>query len=511
VTIAHHLELALARIANLDAARAALLAAWALAPQERLSRLVERADALRPVVTLPLELANLGCGAAAKAPDVLARIAPDPRVAHVLLELLASPPWRANPSLPFWRACCARIVATRDARILAKLEQVALAYPKTIPTTVGHKVAGYLNKAALALRDEIARVPPLDERALAACDALERALDVPARAKPTQGAQIVDVLLQAVYDAPLDDGPRLVLADHLMQRGDARGEFISLQLARVNGRADDTTRVRELELLAQSNGQWTGRIGLALEASRFVFHRGFVAYAQLPRTKNTLHEFAGDPAWHTVELFDVSWTSTLKRDRVALARMIERSPGVRGVIGVPATFLATLPTFVLAKLERLDIGALDTSFVLGWLERAARPRSLSIAEPYEHGELHALLASPQLARLEQLVLSTLQPQTWLARVEATPLPRFVIEMSNLRVELERVGDRFGKATIRQLRGHWSGFPEAVMRHIAQTLRDRAFVVDLSTPFYPGMQIAQTATTHWPTREGVVDDLDLLGR
>ena len=510
MTIAQHLETALARIADLDAARAELCAAWALAPQERLARLVERADARRAVVTFPPGLASLGSEAAAKAPAVLARIAPDPRVAHVLLDLLAKPPWRANPSLPFWRACCVRIVFTRDARILAKLEQVALAYPKTIPTTVGHKVAGYLNKAELALRDEIARIPKLDERALDACTALEAALGVPARAKRTQGAEIVDELLAAVYATPTDDGPRLVLADHLMQRGDPHGELINLQLARAGGRADDTTRARELELLAQSNGQWAGRIGLAFEAARFVFHRGFVGYAQLPRTKGTLREFAADPAWNTVEILDVFWTRMLERDRTALARIIEQSPGVRAVLGVPAKFLATLSPAAHAKLERLAIGALDTRFVRSWLDRSRSPRSLAIDEP-EPAELEALLASPQFARLEQLVLSTLQPQSWLARIEATPVPRFVIVISNLRVELERVGARFERATVRQPRGHWSGFPEAVMRHIVQTLRDREVIVDVRKPFYPGMAIGQTRTDNWPTRDGVVDDLGLLGR
>lgn len=50
-----------------------------------------------------------------------------------------------------------------------------------------------------------------------------------------------DELFLNVYRAPGDDGPRLVLADHLQQEGDPRGEFIALQFdtsARARKRAD---------------------------------------------------------------------------------------------------------------------------------------------------------------------------------------------------------------------------------------------------------------------------------
>jgi uncharacterized protein (TIGR02996 family) len=49
-----------------------------------------------------------------------------------------------------------------------------------------------------------------------------------------------DALLAAVIAAPDDDGPRLVLADYLIQRGDPRGELIVVQckLARDGLRAD---------------------------------------------------------------------------------------------------------------------------------------------------------------------------------------------------------------------------------------------------------------------------------
>ncbi len=39
-------------------------------------------------------------------------------------------------------------------------------------------------------------------------------------------------LFAEVYARPDDDAPRLVLADHLLELGDPRGEFLALQLAK---------------------------------------------------------------------------------------------------------------------------------------------------------------------------------------------------------------------------------------------------------------------------------------
>ena len=43
---------------------------------------------------------------------------------------------------------------------------------------------------------------------------------------------MIDALYAAVFAAPADDGPRLVLADALQEAGDPRGEFLSLALDR---------------------------------------------------------------------------------------------------------------------------------------------------------------------------------------------------------------------------------------------------------------------------------------
>jgi len=85
--------------------------------------------------------------------------------------------------------------------------------------------------------------------------------------KPGVIAPKQDPLL-AVYAEPADLGRRQVLADVLLEQGDPRGEFISLQLARASPK-------RQKALLKQHSNKWLGRLQPLAEDP--VFEDGFVA------------------------------------------------------------------------------------------------------------------------------------------------------------------------------------------------------------------------------------------
>ncbi len=77
-------------------------------------------------------------------------------------------------------------------------------------------------------------------------------------------------LLAAVMARPDDDGPRLVYADWLSERGDPRGEFISIQCAPPR----EDLEAREAELLSAHSRHWLG--GLGDDVLQATFRRGFV-------------------------------------------------------------------------------------------------------------------------------------------------------------------------------------------------------------------------------------------
>ncbi len=100
-----------------------------------------------------------------------------------------------------------------------------------------------------------------------------------------------DALFAAVYANPFADAPRAVLADHLMEAGDPRGEFIALQLQKPKG-----TLRRERQLLEAHESDWLGPLAHVVLPMSNEWERGF-----LSATHARLHgETVGDPRWATV-------------------------------------------------------------------------------------------------------------------------------------------------------------------------------------------------------------------
>ncbi|MEO8551940.1 MAG: TIGR02996 domain-containing protein [Kofleriaceae bacterium] len=98
-------------------------------------------------------------------------------------------------------------------------------------------------------------------------------------------------LFDAVYANLDDDAARLVLADHLSQLGDPRGELIALQCV-VEPTAEQHARAEHL--LAHHASRWLRAAGLQVVASRY--ERGFPVAVELtidPRS-------AGAPVWRTI-------------------------------------------------------------------------------------------------------------------------------------------------------------------------------------------------------------------
>ncbi|GMU58554.1 MAG: hypothetical protein AMXMBFR34_03170 [Myxococcaceae bacterium] len=107
-------------------------------------------------------------------------------------------------------------------------------------------------------------------------------------------------LFQQVYEAPSDDGRRRVLADHLLQEGDPRGELIMLQFdtsARARKRAD--------KLLERHRQAFLEPLRPVVVPGTDAWERGFLV-ACSARLDGGL---AGCPAWATVRRLGVALTS----------------------------------------------------------------------------------------------------------------------------------------------------------------------------------------------------------
>lgn len=269
-----------------------------------------KADAL----DVPRLFAAVGGGKSAVAAERVTLLAKwkDPRVVDGVLALLAAPPYRAQTALPFFRACAAALVASEDPRARPALEDLSARYKSILETSVGDVVASLLHRSAQSM-DQVKPGPlTADLEALAArleakfSDA--RAAEVRRATTRATAARDDNALLDAIYAAPDDDGPRLVFADALTERGEVRGEFISLQLQRARGTHSRAQFSRERALLADPKQRMAFCLPLA-RGGRATLARGFpVALDLEPRAAKHL---VGLPALRTVsELTFVQALST---------------------------------------------------------------------------------------------------------------------------------------------------------------------------------------------------------
>lgn len=315
----------------------------------------EKLDESGDALDVPRLLAAVGKArspVAAVRVEVLAR-RNDPRVVAGLLALLEAPPYRARTATGFFRAACAALGASGDPRARDGLADLAGRYRGIVETTMGVEVAALCRRTAAEMGEVApAELTPEDERRLAELEALfpgETAASAGAAAATTRRRRSDAELLAEVYRAPDDDGPRLVFADVLSERGDPRGELIALQVARARGTATPDGRRRERELLldAKRRAGW----GLPLSAGgECTLERGFPAFVELQaRSARTL---IGNDAWATVRS-----VAGLHRLSAKGARDLMRAPQmvrVREVSGVTSELLDALE----APLPWTTLGAL---------------------------------------------------------------------------------------------------------------------------------------------------------
>ncbi len=204
---------------------------------------------LRALRTLPF-------GEAAKIVDAIA--APqDPRVLPEVLALLQDPPWVSSSSHKFWRGILKLLVAQHDPRAPQAIVAVDLQRIMGGGWAADH-LQEIVQRAAAKMKDEVPATTAEDDRA---CVDLE--------ARLAQRTRAGEDLLARIQANPADDGLRSVWADSLLERGDPRGEFVTLQLARRRGEATEAQRKREAQLVAEHDAEWLGGLSVAVAEHRF--------------------------------------------------------------------------------------------------------------------------------------------------------------------------------------------------------------------------------------------------
>ena len=277
-----------------------------------------------------------------------------------------------------------------------------------------------------------------------------------------------EAFLCAILDDP-EDGPRLVFADWLEERGDPHGEFIRLQCRLARLADDDPARpeldLRERRYLARFALPWQGPLqSLALPDDRPV--RGFIPKVSLHRGPFLLGNWHHSPLLLEVELLVLPEALDPRvRDQIANSPRFARVTGLRFPSAPGAPTPAVLIDGVLrllnahhrALLRSLDLT--DTGLnptMLRCLASSPHLRGLSAlrlaGNRFGDWGVGQLAASPHLEDLAELDLSrndlgddaarALLESPWLPRLRRLDLRHNPAINGELR---QALAERFGPA------------------------------------------------------------------
>ncbi|MEO8702804.1 MAG: TIGR02996 domain-containing protein [Kofleriaceae bacterium] len=348
---------------------AELLAAWAVVPAGELADAIAGVPLDPEFAHVVTSDASTGLARLTKLPE-----SRDPRISALLVQWLAAPPWHATSSQSFYRSVLARLEAIGDPRAIAALGRASTATQKRVK---GESMRNWLVDRIARTRDVIrARTPKIPvlgsaDRALlgraAEAAANDRASALPA--KRSRRTHAADQLLAAIHADPSDNAARQVYADVLAEKGDPRGTFITMQLARSGRDPLDDEAKRELTLLAKHAKIWLGPLaGVAGSFARYAlcvgparshgytrFDRGFLVECTIQGTERKL-----------AHVLEGSELATVERLRLRLrlsdaGDLLERAPlgALRALEYSGGLLEAVLASPIAAQLVEIGVASRD--------------------------------------------------------------------------------------------------------------------------------------------------------
>jgi uncharacterized protein (TIGR02996 family) len=217
-------------------------------------------------------------------------------------------------------------------------------------------------------------------------------------------------LLAQIADDPASDGPRLALADFYAERGDLRGELMSIQLARHPlGRH----KGRLATLLRSQGPRMVGSLVDILDPKSLRFERGRLASCRTVFQHGDQRVAArGNPFWATV-------TELVTDDAELAADEAMRSlRTVRGLrMGAFAGLCQISRELAIDTIDldwgNLTIGTTEDRSAIAQTQALPKLRYLEIAlagpDTITAQRLHWILATPLGQQLDELVIRTKSP------------------------------------------------------------------------------------------------------
>jgi uncharacterized protein (TIGR02996 family) len=315
----------------------------------------------------------------------------DPRIAVALASIVQATPTDSWASIAFYRPLLALIGRIRDPRTKPMLA-ADLAKAKTRFWDQRQRPVVQSTHDAL---DEAPMLESLEEAALARLEAF-----FASEVKAEQSSEKNEAdFLAAIYAAPDDDTPRAVYADWLTERGDPRGEFITLQLSR-----SEATRKRENALLKKHGRAWAGELDRVVDKEGRVFRRGFLTEVVVLRdpTRDGVPQVIALPEWQLVATIAQGYGT------YGFGRALPTAPWlgrVRALWGVAEPYLAKYvsPSLELIHFDPTEDPSPEILEVRARLSQNL-PRLKQLGLGVRSGTLASYLAQPLPPSVDRLIV-----------------------------------------------------------------------------------------------------------
>lgn len=317
---------------------------------------------------------------------------PDPRVAALCLELLTEKRAAREVTHVLSRSLVECLARHGDSASATRLKAL-------LEDRVHRARQRSMRRAVAALDARVAR--PVDSERLA--ELMQGVAPPTPRASPSR-VKDGDALLQAIYDQPDDDAPRLAWADWLTEAGDPLGEFIVLQINRARGKVSATARKREKDLLFQLRARLLGELADVVTLTSLEFSRGFLSVAEFSRAI---------PATRALELMEE--VTFVPRSPDVTWRALRRASAVQAAAA--SDFVKRCP-----RLEELGLTFAAWEKLQSAL-KSKPPASLARVQ-FSSAELtleqwREVLAAPLCARAKTIAVGVMST-SWSARTPSAP-------------------------------------------------------------------------------------------
>lgn len=245
----------------------------------------------------------------------------DPRFSRFLAQLVRSGTVysrigdnRANQVFGFYHRVLDRLVRLEDVRGLTMLADVR----RNESDVYGSWRTGIGEALAPLRRLESPALPTEEQQAI---DAL-RARFASQTSEREHTAETVEGLYAKICERPDDDGLRAVFADLLTERGDVRGEFVTLQLQAHRDLA------KEDRLIKKHAMAFAGPLDGHFHREHRVFERGFLAGGALAgfQVEHLEPSVLDEPSWRLITTLKLPLrfdTTSLSHPNLAFVRKLE--------------------------------------------------------------------------------------------------------------------------------------------------------------------------------------------